>query len=590
MTAETLTESSHRKLQPKGTKLARSWRHHVPVGFRYLIAILLVALAWVVTTTLRHLIDAPSFQTPFFVCAIVLSSWIGGGGPGVVATLFSIFAIEFSFTEPRFTFGVTWSEVPKFTVFFAAGVFISMLARRQRRDEEALLVARENLEEKVQERTADLETANEKLTGEIAERTRAENELRRLNRVWRVRGLLNRLVARSADEHELKARICQVLVKAGGYQLAWIAGVDHGEILSDAHSSSSGFHETEQAWAAGKSGHELARESIRAGTPVSCTLRDRSPDLPRDDWAEKNRVKAVLALPLVSEGGVIGSVLVYSEEWDAFDRKETDLLQEAANDVAQGITLFRSRAARAAAEAALKDTRADLERVARATTMGELTASIAHEINQPLAAVVTNANACLRWLDREVPELDEARETARRIIRDGKRGSEVLARIRSMLKKGEPMREPLAINDVVQEILALTHAGLDEVKLETRLDPSLPALNGDRVQLQQVMLNLVLNAIDAMKPITDRPRELLIQTALNAAGDVEVSVRDTGKGLTPDQLEKVFATFFTTKTEGLGMGLSICRSIIEQHGGRLRAESNEDCGATFRFSIPAENS
>lgn len=574
---------------PPGQKLARSWRYHCPVALRFFIAILLVVLAWVITTTLRHLIDAPSFQTPFFVCAIVLSSWVGGAGPGIVATLLSIFAIEFSFTEPRFTFGLTWSEVPKFTVFLLAGVFISLLAQRQRRDEEALLVARESLEEKVRERTADLESTNEKLTAEIAERMRAKIALQRLNCAWRVRGLLNRSVARSADEHELTSRVCQSLVKAGGHQLAWIAGVRDGKIHAEAHAAAAGFHDEAITWGPGGDGRELARKAVETGMPLSRTFQKHSTDLPRDEWARRNNIKVVLALPLVAEGGIIGALLVYSQEWDAFDAQETDLLQQAANDVAQGIVLFRARAARAEAELALKDTRAELERVARATAMGELTASIAHEINQPLAAVVTNANACLRWLDRDPPELDEARETARRIIRDGKRGSEVVARIRALLRKSDPVREPISVNEVIQEILALAGSGMNDIELETPLESAIPLIRGDRVQLQQVVLNLVLNASDAMKSTTGRAKILRIGSSRNSSGDIEVSVRDSGVGLSEDQLEKVFATFFTTKAEGLGMGLSICRSIIEQHGGRLWAESNPDFGATFRFSIPSEN-
>jgi signal transduction histidine kinase len=574
---------------PAEARLRRSWRHRCPQILRYVISLVLVLLAWLTTSGLRHLIDAPSFQTPFFVCAIVLSSWIGGAGPGVAATVFSIFAIEYSFTEPRYTLGFSLTEVPKFTVFLLSGVFISLLARRQRRDEEALLVARESLEEKVRERTADLASTNELLTAQIAERTRAEKALHRLNRVWRVRGLLNRSVARSADQHELLGRVCQVLVKAGGHQLAWVALAHKQGVRSEAHAATGGFFAVATAWEVDAPGYELATRAILTGKPVSCTLRDRSPELPLDAWAEGNRVKAVLALPLVAGGNVMGSLLVYSGEWDAFDAREIDLLQQAAADVAQGMVLFQTRAARTAAEAALRQTQADLERVARATTMGELTASIAHEINQPLAAVVTNANACLRWLDRDPPELDEARETARRIVRDGKRGSEVLARIRAMLKKGEPVREPLDVSEVIQEILILARPGLEGVALTTRFDPRLPSVIGDRVQLQQVLLNLILNACEAMKTVPDRPRTLHLETSRNAAGDVEVAVRDSGTGLPPELLERVFSTFFTTKTEGLGMGLAICRSIVEQHGGRLWAEANPDFGATFRFSLPPEN-
>ncbi|GAT33060.1 hypothetical protein TSACC_21465 [Terrimicrobium sacchariphilum] len=567
-------------------KLERSWRHRCPVALRYLIALVLAGLAWVTTFGLRHLIDAPSFQTPFFVCAIVLSSWIGGAGPGIVATIFSIFAIEFSFTEPRYTLTFTFSEVPKFTVFFLAGAFISLLARRQRRDEEALLVARESLEEKVRDRTTDLERANRKLTEEVAERTRAERSLQRLNRAWRVRGLFNRSIARSADEPELVARVCQTLVKSSGYRLAWVAEVDQNRVVAAAHAADDRFERVAEAWAADGPGYPMATRVIESGLAFSWAQRDRKREEPGDPWSESNEVKAVLALPLISDDAILGALLLYSGDGDAFDKQETDLLQQAANDVAQGILLFRARAARASAETALKKTRAELERVSRVTTMGELTASIAHEINQPLAALVTNANACLRWLDRNPPEMDEAREAARRIIRDGKRGSDVLARIRAMLKKQDPIREDLAINEVIDEILALARTGLDGVRLVKDYSARLPLVHGDRVQLQQVILNLVLNSLDAMKVTPDRAPALSISTGVTVGGDIEVAICDNGIGLTEEQVEKIFTTFFTTKTEGLGMGLSICRSIIEQHGGRLWAVPNGDTGVTFRFTLP----
>lgn len=568
-------------------RLARSWRHRCPGGLRVAIAVLLVGLAWTITFALRRTMDAPSFQTPFFFCAIVISSWVGGAGPGIVATLLSIFAIEFAFTEPRYTLGLTWSEVPKFTVFFLAGGFISWLAGRQRRDEEALLVARESLEEKVRERTSDLQAANANLTTEVDERIRAEKELQRLNRAWRVRSHFNRAIARSAGEHELLQRICQTMIKVGGYQLSWIAGIREGEVYPEAHATAMNAGAPESVWQAGRRSRLLASKAIQAGTAISCNRRDEGAT-GDDDHSETGPAKAVLALPLIAGGGVIGCLMVYSADWDVFDEKETDLLQQAANDVAQGIVLFRAREAKVLAEAALERTQSELERVARVTTMGELTASIAHEINQPLAAVVTNANACLRWLDRTPANLDEAREAARRIIRDGKRGSEVIARIRALLKREDAVRSPLAINDTVGDILALTHNEMEGIHLETVLDPGLPEVPADRVQVQQVLLNLILNAIDAMESSPDQTRRLTISTSQDNRGQVEVAVCDSGIGLPPERMEKIFDTFFTTKTNGLGMGLAICRSIIEQHGGRLWAENNDGRGATFRFSLPCE--
>ena len=238
------------------------------------------------------------------------------------------------------------------------------------------------------------------------------------------------------------------------------------------------------------------------------------------------------------------------------------------------------------AEESLHNAQANLARIARLTTMGELTASIAHEVNQPLAAVVTNANACLRWLDRETPDLDEAREAVRRIIRDGHRGSEVIARIRALLKKEATPKEPLDINELVRETVALTRVYLQGASLQTYLARALPAVRADRVQLQQVMLNLMVNAMEAMKSVTDRPRTLSIQTAEHEGTAVSVAIQDSGIGLDPGQREQLFEVFYTTKPQGMGMGLAISRSIIEGHGGRLWAEPNDGPGATFKFTLP----
>ncbi len=243
--------------------------------------------------------------------------------------------------------------------------------------------------------------------------------------------------------------------------------------------------------------------------------------------------------------------------------------------------------ARKRAEDSLHSAQANLARIARLTTMGELTASIAHEVNQPLAAVVTNANAGLRWLDRETPDLGEVREAIRRIIRDGNRGSEVIARIRALLKKKPTPRERLDINEVVQETIALTRVYLQGASLQTELARARTAVLGDRVQLQQVMLNLMVNAMDAMKEVTDRPRRLFIQTEVQEDNCMLVAIQDTGTGLEPAQMEQLFEAFYTTKPQGMGMGLAISRSIIEGHGGRLWAEPNHGPGTTFKFTLPA---
>ena len=261
-----------------------------------------------------------------------------------------------------------------------------------------------------------------------------------------------------------------------------------------------------------------------------------------------------------------------------------------SGELTEFIGVVMDTTARKRSEEALREAQAELARVARATTMGELTASIAHEVNQPLAAVVANANACLRWLAAETPDLDEARAAAQRIVRDGNRASDVIARIRGFLKKGEPVTVKLSVNDVVREIIMLAQGEVlrRDASLLTELADGLPAVSADRVQLQQLLLNLMMNALDAMSAVTDRPRVLRIRTSTYESAAILVALRDSGVGLNPEQMERLFEAFYTTKPEGMGMGLSISRSIVEMHGGRLWATPNDGSGATFQFTLPIE--
>jgi PAS domain S-box-containing protein len=240
------------------------------------------------------------------------------------------------------------------------------------------------------------------------------------------------------------------------------------------------------------------------------------------------------------------------------------------------------------AERALREAQDELAHVTRVTTLGELTASIAHEINQPLAAAVANAEACLRWLDRDPPDLTAARRSVEWVIDDSVRASEVIRRVRALAKKSDIEKMPLDVNDVVREAIVLVQRELSSnlVSLRTELAPSLPTIFGDRVQLQQVIINLVMNGIEAMLPITDRSRELVIQSGQDETRRVLVSVADCGVGISRDDADRLFKAFFTTKSGGMGMGLSICRSIVEAHGGRLSASPNEGPGATFQFVLP----
>jgi signal transduction histidine kinase len=240
------------------------------------------------------------------------------------------------------------------------------------------------------------------------------------------------------------------------------------------------------------------------------------------------------------------------------------------------------------AEHALLQAQAELAHVARIATLSELTTSIAHEVNQPLAAIVTNGEAGLRWLDRGMPQLEEIRGAMARIISEGRRASEIVRRLRHLARKAAPQPETLAVSQVINDVLPLIGRELEMhgISLRLALAPGLPFIRGDRVQLQQVVINLLINAIQAMEPVTDRPRELVVMSGPFEDGMLKVEVRDSGVGIAAGDAERLFQAFYTTKKEGMGVGLSICRSIIEAHGGRIWAAPHEGPGALLTFTLP----
>jgi C4-dicarboxylate-specific signal transduction histidine kinase len=353
-----------------------------------------------------HLRDAP---VSLFLCAVILSAWFGGVGPGLLATALSALAFYYYFLPPTYSLHAKPEEIPRFAVFMVSALFVGSLSAAQRSATESLRRARDDLKLTVQ----DLQSTNEALQGESRERKRSEE--------------------------------------------------------------------------------------------------------------------------------------------------------------------------------ALRQAQADLARVNRVTTMGELTASLAHEVNQPIAAAVTSANSCLHWLAGDIPNLDKARAAAMRIVNDGTRAAEIISRVRLLFQKGTPQWEQVRMDEIISEMVGLLRGEATRYSISVRTDlpVDLPRVMGDRVQLQQVMMNLITNSIDAMKEVNGT-RELSIKSQRADNDQVLVSVSDTGVGLPPGQADQIFNAFFTTKPHGTGMGLRVCRSIVESHGGRLWTVENSTGGASFHFALPTK--
>jgi signal transduction histidine kinase len=295
--------------------------------------------------------------------------------------------------------------------------------------------------------------------------------------------------------------------------------------------------------------------------------------------AAREALHAAFAFPILLGGEVLGVMEFFSHEIRPPDRDLLNVMATIGTQIGQFIEGKQ-------AENAFHHAQAELAHVTRVATLGEMTASIAHEINQPLAALVTNATAGLHWLAAQ--KLEEARQSVEFVIADGHRAGEIIGRIRALAKKAPARRDWVDVNETILEVIALARSEVHSngVSLQTRLGDDLPLIVGDRIQLQQVILNLMINAIEAMHGIGDAPRELLISSAKNDSQSVVVAVRDSGPGLNPDSLDRLFHAFYTTKPQGMGMGLAISRSIVETHGGRLWATANVPHGAVFQFTLP----
>jgi PAS domain S-box-containing protein len=789
--------------------------HSVAVIGRYALAVLCVAVALMTTS----LLQSGALFAPLFFLAIILSAWFGGMGPGLLAALLATICIDYFFLAPVYNFKFNLSHLPQLLVFFISAVLVSSWSAVRKRAETLLRRARDEQEAKVQERTADLKQANEKLQSEITERQRVEQTLRQradlldLTHDTIFARDMNDVITywnRGAEElygwkkeeaigkisHELTQTVFPApleeinetllrsdrwegelihtkrdgskVVVASRWSLqrdergAPLAILETNNDITERRQAEEALRDSEEQWKAafennptmyfmvdaagitlsvnafgaeqlGYTSEELvgspvlnvfyeadrdavlrnlarcfdqlnqsmnweARKARKDGTViwvretaravlfkngavilVACediTERKRVEEELRESerryryifdsagvsiWEEDfSQVKAAIdelkatdigdfreyvathpefvrkTVPLVkvidvnsatvklfnanSKGQLLVSLQkiflpeteeVFAAELIALAEGRTSFESETVLQTVNGHRLtvlfgitFPTQPAkldsvlvtmmditeRKRAEEELQKTQAELAHVARVTTMGELTSSIAHEVNQPLAAIVTNGNACLRWLSNDPPNVEEARQTVTRMVKDGHRASEVVGRIRAFFRKTAPERVRVDINQLIEDVIAMVSSELrrNRVRVRTELPDDLPRVLCDQIQLQQVILNLVINAIEAMSAVSG-PRELLIMSRRDETGNVSVAVQDTGMGFDEQNAAQLFNAFFTTKSQGLGMGLSISRTTIEAYGGRLWATRNDAGGATFQFTLPTTN-
>jgi PAS domain S-box-containing protein len=419
---------------------------------------------------------------------------------------------------------------------------------------------------------AQLEDANRRLQHEIGERERAEGALRDVNAQ-----LEQRVAARTAElegEVAQRRRAEETLRASEERWRSMFEASAVGIALTD---------ENRRFVAANKAFQKMigyTEEELSNFGPVEITYED-------DREATREMLDNMLSGR--SSGYYVEKRYRRQDGAVIWVRVSTAQAPEQGSSLRGIPTIIEDITERKQAEDALQEARDALLRVTRLSTMGELSASIAHEVNQPLSAIVANGIACQRLLAAANPDLEEARETLDDIIGDGRRASAVVGRVRQLAKKSAPERAAVDVNGAISEVLALTRQELQRSQVTARaeLDPNLPPVMADRVQMQQVVLNLVMNGIDAMRGVKDRARVLRVKSAAAPAAAVAVTVEDTGIGFGDNDPEHVFETFYTTKEDGMGMGLSISRSIVQAHGGRLWASAGAPIGAVFGFTLPA---
>ena len=487
---------------------------------RYGVAVLTFIGALVLALLLRRF----ELRESLFLMAIAVTVWYGRMGAGLVAIVLSILGLDYFFIPPIYHIEAGLTHLPYFIVFTSFALIISWFSASRRRAEQGLRQARDELEQRVAERTAELRHTT---TQAVAAQQRFGDLVNSVEGiVW-----------------EADASTFQFLFVSK--QAERILGYPTEQWLSEAAFWRDHLHPEDREWA------------VKFSTTAMAERRSH-------DFEYRM---------LASDGRAV---------W----------FRDLVTVVVDGLRATRRRGvmfditSRKKAEEALRQAQAELAHVSRLTTMGELTASLAHEINQPIAAAVTNAHTCLRWLNRPRPDLEEARLAASRIVKDVTRASEVISSTRSLFKKAPAQRQLVDVNELLREMIVLlqNEASHSSISIRTQFAENLPSIVGDRVQLQQVFMNLMLNGIDAIKA-TGSAGEINIRTQPSENGELLISVSDTGVGLPKDHSDQIFSAFFTTKPQGTGLGLTISRSIVESHGGRLWATPNEGRGTTFQLTL-----
>jgi PAS domain S-box-containing protein len=485
------------------------------------IAVFFVLTAFFWTLLLQHAVAYPFLL--LFLGAVMGSAWFGGRIAGLVAVILSTAVLDYFFVPPLFSFYVNQVSQTYCIAFIVCAVAMSLVSSARKRSESAILDARDQLERRVQERTAELLCSN-------AEIQESERRLRTLTeaipqQIW------------SATVHGEIEYCNQHLLDYAGCGTGELRGAGFFHIL-----------------------HPEDADDFRQAWQVSCIDGETL----EGEWRVRgaNGIYRWFLIRGVPQRGADGQI----ERWYGthIDTEE-----------------------RRRAEQRLAEAQAELSSLSHRLSMGELAASIAHELNQPLTAVVTNAYACREWLQAQPANLERASTTAERIVQESKRASDVVARVRALFRKEIDSRGFVDLNHLIRDLVRLLHddAIRREVVLHVDLDPTLPEVTVDPIQIQQVLLNLANNGIDAMTSQQTR-RELLIRSLRSGPAEIEIQVSDCGGGVSPAIAASIFEPFFTTKQQGIGMGLSISRTIIEAHDGKLWATPGTDGGSCFHFTIP----